>query len=170
MRTETITVDDDGVIYKTFQAFFKTPYNHDTDAESNRTGQANNEPTKTQQHLRDETDINLIVKAYGITGQLPLVNKPPLYGDYTNVLSYEDAQNLIAEANAEFFKLPAEIRSQFQNDPGRWTAEVQQATDNNDDRRLRDIGLAVKLSERAPDPQNGGTPPVPVPEPPKGPL
>jgi len=49
---------------------WKTPWNHDTDAEAARTGLSTTDVTKTQQHLAAETDINNILAKFIQTGHL----------------------------------------------------------------------------------------------------
>lgn len=44
----------------------------------------NTEPTKTDQSQARETDINVIVSRYGISGQVPAPQQEPMYGDFSN--------------------------------------------------------------------------------------
>jgi len=64
---------------------FKTPYNHDTLAEALRTAQVNDEPSKTQQHFKDEADINEIMRRWLKTGEIKEIPLPPQYGDFTEI-------------------------------------------------------------------------------------
>lgn len=148
-----------------YTPFFKTPFNHDTIKESTASGQFNNEPTKTQQHQAEEADINTIVRRFGVTGTLPQVPVPPTFGDFTNAETYQDQMNVIARANASFYGLPADIRSKFQNDPIRYTDEVNTALENADLDALNKMGLELKLRPGEP-PKLQALPPAP-PEPPK---
>lgn len=43
------------------------------------------EPTLTDQSQANDTDINVIVKRYGIHGQLPGAATPPMFGDFTQL-------------------------------------------------------------------------------------
>lgn len=45
----------------------------------------NTEPTMTDQSGADDTDINLIVKRYGVFGTVPGTNRPPVYGDFADL-------------------------------------------------------------------------------------
>lgn len=77
--------------------------------------------TLTQQHFRDECDINNIMARYEKTGMLidPL-NPPtrqPLFGDFSGLPSFMEAQNAIREGVELFEALPARIRKAFNNDP-----------------------------------------------------
>jgi len=96
---------------------FKTPYNHDTLAEALRTAQVNDEPSKTQQHFKDEADINEIMRRWLKTGEIKEIPLPPQYGDFTEMeTDYHSLNNRIAETNALFYRLPAAVRASYQND------------------------------------------------------
>lgn len=160
METVLTTVDDDGVVYKTFQAFFKTPYNHDRMAESDRTGLSCPEPTLAQQHQKDEADINTIVRNFGITGKLPLVPLPPMSGDFDEVFDFQSAMNLIAAAKASFMALPADVRDAFHNDPTRFVDTVESMTnDTNKENKARNMAVlkAMGLAVDAPAPADRTT-------------
>lgn len=45
----------------------------------------NTEPSLTDQSQAKDTDINVIVKRYGVHGTAPGINGEPLYGDFTNI-------------------------------------------------------------------------------------
>jgi len=83
-----------------------------------RKGIVNNEPSKTKQAFKDESDINNILKKYAATGALPLnIKENPVYGDYSNVPDYQTALNTIQKAEQQFQGLPSELRDRLQNDP-----------------------------------------------------
>jgi len=97
--------------------FLRTPYNYDVDKVSDETGLTCPEPTLAQQNFKDETDINHIVRQFGLTGQLPGKPLSPQYGDFTGVLDYHSAVNAVLAAQDDFMELPAQMRSRFNNDP-----------------------------------------------------
>ena len=97
--------------------FLRTPYNYDADKVSDETGLSCPEPTLAQQNFKDETDINYIVRQFGITGELPGKPMNPQYGDFTGVLDYHSAVNAVLAAQDDFMGLPAQMRSRFNNDP-----------------------------------------------------
>jgi len=97
--------------------FLRTAYNYDRDAASNESGLACEEPTLTQQHYKDETDINNILRQFNITGQLPQAALSPRYGDFTGIVDYQTALNAVIAAEDGFMTLPADLRAQFGNDP-----------------------------------------------------
>lgn len=79
----------------------------------------NYEPSKTQQHFKDEHDINNIMKKYlkqGISyNQLP--NPSGIYGDFSNVKDYQNSLQTIIDADQAFLTIPSNIRKRFDNDP-----------------------------------------------------
>jgi phage internal scaffolding protein len=97
--------------------FLRTPYNYDRDAASNESGLACEEPSLTQQHFKDETDINNILRQFNITGILPESALSPRYGDFTGIVDYHSALNAVIAAEDGFMALPADLRARFENDP-----------------------------------------------------
>lgn len=73
--------------------------------------------TIVQQHLKNEVDINTIVKRFGITGQMPFGVDEGIYGDFTGITDYESALAKVTQADESFMTLPAEIRERFKNSP-----------------------------------------------------
>jgi phage internal scaffolding protein len=99
--------------------FLRTPYNYDLDAASNESGLHCEDATLTQQHFKDECDINNILRQFNITGLLPESTLSPRYGDFTGITDYHSALNQVIAAEHEFMALPAQIRSRFDNDPAK---------------------------------------------------
>jgi len=79
-------------------------------------------PELTQQNAKNETDINVIVKRFRDTGNLPTLNLTPLYADFSNAGDFTEAQNMLLAANQAFMELPAELRAKFGNNPARFIA------------------------------------------------
>lgn len=98
--------------------FIRSAYNYDRDAVSFQTGLAC-DPTKgrTQQHMKDECDINTIVRKFGLTGKVPVGIRMPESGDFSAAVDYHSAMNMIVEAKREFLRVPADIRRRFHEDP-----------------------------------------------------
>ena len=98
------------------------------------------EETLTQQHFKDECDINNIIRRYEKTGFFvdPLTpgTAQPMYGDFTAQQDFLEAQTLIAHASQAFDELPASLRKRFSNNP----AELLAFLENEDNREE-----AVKL-------------------------
>ena len=99
--------------------FLRTPYNYDTDAASNESGLACEEPSLAQQHFKEECDINTILERFNITGMLPQSPLSPRYGDFSGIGDYHTALNRVIAAQDEFDGLPAQIRARFDNDPAK---------------------------------------------------
>lgn len=99
--------------------FLRTPYNYDVDKVSDETGLECPDPSLAQQNFKDESDINYIVRQFGLTGELPNQTISPQYGDFTGVLDYHSAVNAVLAAQDEFMDLPAQMRARFDNDPAK---------------------------------------------------
>lgn len=126
--------------------FLRTPYNYDRNAASDASGLLCADPTRTQQHFRDEVDINTIVERFGLTGELPSDVRVPVNGDFTEaVTDYQTALNLVIQADDAFMQLPAAVRERFANDPGRL---VEFVSDDANREEARKLGLLVP--EKAP--------------------
>jgi phage internal scaffolding protein len=112
--------------------FLRTPYNYDTNAASNGSGLHCEDATLTQQHFKDECDINNILRQFNITGQLPENTLSPRYGDFTGISDYQTALNQVIAAEDEFMRLPADLRARFENDPAQ-LIEFLENSDNKDE-------------------------------------
>lgn len=121
--------------------FFRSPYNYDADHASLDSGIRFDGPGRTQQQFRDECDINVIVRRFGVTGALPVPSaRLPSYGDFSQVTDFQTAMNQVLEARAAFMDLPARTRERFANDPGRLLAFL--ADESNRDEAVR-LGLVA---------------------------
>lgn len=121
--------------------FVRTPYNYDRNAASRATGLACTDGTRAQQQFRDECDINVILKRFGVTGQLPTTVRTPMTGDFTNITDYQSALNAVMEAQRNFLLVPSNIRQKFDNDPRKF---VDFCIDPANIETVREMGLAPK--------------------------
>jgi len=139
--------------------FIRNPYNYDTLAASNESGLRCEDASRTQQHFKDETDINNILRQFNITGQLPTKAISPRYGDFTNIGDYHSALNQVIAAEDEFMTLPATLRARFDNDP----QELIEFLNNpeNKDEAIK-LGLVNKPIANVPDitPEKAGDEPA----------
>ena len=143
--------------------FLRTPFNYDRDKVSNETGLACMDPSLAKQSFAEESDINTIVKRFGLTGQLPSDVRMPTYADFEEVFSYRDAMNAVVAARESFMMMPADVRSRFGNDPG---AFVDWCSDPENLAEAVRLGLA---EPRKIDPPTGdGTAPPDSVAPPPG--
>lgn len=119
--------------------------NYDRNAASVASGVSFELPSRTVQSDAMETDINVIVARFGLTGMLPQNVRPPIEADFIDVVDFRDAMNAIRAAQESFAAMPANVRERFQNDPARFvdfcTAEVDGKLANLDE--MRKLGLAV---------------------------
>lgn len=100
-----------------------------------------------------DADINVIVKRYVRTGVLPVIERPPLDGDFSDsVTDYQSALALINRADDSFMSLSADVRKRFDNDPGAFVAFCSDPANLDE---MRKMGLAVPKPEEpeAPTPE-----------------
>ena len=126
--------------------FLRTPYNYDVDKASDETGLACPDPSLAQQNFKDESDINYIVRQFGLTGELPGQTISPQYGDFTGVLDYHSAVNAVLAAQDEFMDLPAQMRSRFDNDPAK-LIDFLQNEENREEAIKLGLVAAMPISE-----------------------
>lgn len=100
--------------------FLRTPYNYDTMQVSDETGLKCEDESLAQQHMKDESDINTIVRRFGLTGELPSGVAVPQYGDFSDSIDYHSAMNLVRSGEEAFMKLPADLRARFSNDAAKF--------------------------------------------------
>lgn len=78
-------------------------------------------PTMTQQHMRDDCDINIIMRNYVKTGRLDHLNRSvAMYMDAPPQIDYREALEQVQYADDLFMELPASLRESFQNDPANY--------------------------------------------------
>lgn len=117
------------------------------------------QPSLTQQHFRDECDINHIMARYRETGFLvdPMqkATAKPQFGDFSTVSDFMQAQNIIATARENFDALPSNVRERFANNPALMLSFLEKE-DNYEE--------AVKLGlvEKRPEPPVSSMPPTPA--------
>lgn len=144
---DTKYVTEDGEIMT--GVFLRTGHNYDRDMVSDETGlDCTGDPGHTQQHFAEEVDINTIVRRFGLTGELPETNNMPISGDFTGITSFEEAMLQVRKANEAFMEFPAEIRAEFNNDPGRMIAFLEDPS--NKDKAMK-MGLLNKPAEKTRD-------------------
>lgn len=96
-----------------------------------------NQPSQTLQSFKDDADINCIIARYETTGVLvdPTVpvSRTPQFGDYSDMPSYQEAQNVIVAANNAFMSLSSKIRERFGNDPAAYFDFVRNLKEGSDE-------------------------------------
>lgn len=112
--------------------------------------------SQTVQSFKDDADINCIIARFENTGVLvdPTVpvSRTPQFGDYSDMPSYQEAQNVIVAANNAFNDLSAKIRERFGNDPAAYFDFVQSLKEGSEDyaEAVR-LGIIDKPADRAPE-------------------
>lgn len=94
------------------------------------------DPSATLQSFKDDADINCIIARYENTGVLvdPAVpvSRTPDFGDYSDMPTYQEAQNVLVAANNAFYSLSSKIRERFGNDPASYFEFVQSLEKGSD--------------------------------------
>lgn len=108
-----------------------------------------------QQHMRDECDVNVIMRRYQQTGELTHISTMAgEYGDYSEVNDYQSGLEQIRLAEEMFLELPSSVRDKFNNNPGEF---IEFAMDKANLDEMREMGLApkapVKTVEAAAEPK-----------------
>lgn len=110
-------------------------------------------PSMTQQHFKDECDINNILAAYHIKARSMGVSVSELipklgseqFADVSNLDDYLTAQNRIAQVNQIFESLPSEVRRSYNDDPRNFVAALG---DSNNYAKFADLGIFDKQEYR----------------------
>ena len=104
----------------------------------------NKKPSMTKQHLKDEADVNKIIKRYGLAQiQQNAAMVELQYGEITS-MSLQEAIDMVEKANEAFLTVPSEIRAKFNNDAGAW---IDYATNPANLDELVKLGLASPKEE-----------------------
>lgn len=160
------TITEDGEILDTVThetiamapPFFKTPWNHDRDAESHACGLACTDKSKTQQQFAKDSDINVILAKFVQTGELNLIGVP-IYQDAEKPFDLQEAIVTQYEVEQAWNALPAKVRNTLK-DPQTFVDYINHAVSTGDLDDLRDLGLApAKASEPANPGGASSTPP-----------
>ena len=120
------------------------------------------EPSMTQQHFKDECDIDNILRKYETSGFLvdPLEpRRQAQFGDFSEVQDFQTAQNKVAEVTEYFDSLPASIRMRFGNRVSEFLTFV---TDPANRTACEELGIFIPEVSQESSPQ--GKPEEVVPE------
>jgi phage internal scaffolding protein len=118
-------------------------------------------PTRTQQHFKNETDINAIVARAIRTGDTTAftTTQRAQYYDTTAFSDYQSALDRIADVEEDFFTLPSAVRKEFGNDPENYVAFMSDP---------RNVSKAIELGLLEGGEKTVATPPVSAPLNPSG--
>lgn len=123
---------------------FSTPYRY---VGVRKPYDAKGSPSVTKQGDRDMANINKIMERIRRTGVVPYTGKVPLPSDFDGVVDYQESLNLLIEGRRAFEALPAKVRKEFDNDPGKFLTFY--ASESNDAKRaeIARLGIAKVLPE-----------------------
>lgn len=97
--------------------------------------------TLTEQCHRDEVKIQNIMKRHRTTGLVSHLSKQHgFYADMSSAPDFYTAQTVIAQTKSMFEEIPAKIRKDFDNDPGKFLDFIQNP-DNKD--QMAEYGFDV---------------------------
>lgn len=95
------------------------------------------QPSQTLQSFKDDADINCIIARYENTGVLvdPTVpvSRVPQFGDFSDMPTFQEAQNVIVAATNAFSALSSKIRERFGNDPAAYFDFVRNLKEGSDE-------------------------------------
>lgn len=109
-------------------------------------------PSLTEQHHKNDCDVNQILNRFMKTGILDSRNvKEPLYGDFSGApADYRAAVELLNEARGRFMALPSAVRERFGNDPGALLDFLENPANREEAAKLGLLSYPVK-DEVAPE-------------------
>lgn len=140
---------------------FRSAFGYDVDAASNESALVCLDQSKALQSQKEESDINTIVKRFGLTGQIPQSLRLPTYGDFTGITDYRTALEAVRYGEEAFMSLPASIRVEFNNDP---EAFIEFCSNSANRDKLKEMGLLkdepAQKEGLAPTEQPAGEPPA----------
>lgn len=120
--------------------FVRSAYNYDMDKASVEHGTMPYGDDLTIQSQKDECDINVIMRRFGLTGQMPQNVRAPLVGDFTGCGDFQSAMNAINAAQDSFMQMPPELRAELGHDPARF---VEFCNDEKNKDRMKKYGLLL---------------------------
>lgn len=123
-------------------------------------------PSMTRQEFAEECDINTIMARYDAHLSDPMRSvREPMYVDFTNMPdTLMGTMALVQEASEAFYRLPAAVRREFDNDPVMFT---DFASDPENIDQLRTWGLAKPLPAEPAAAPSSEPAPAPAVVPPK---
>lgn len=120
--------------------FVKSPYNHDRRQSSLDSATRNTLPSLTVQADKDDCDINVLIRRFGVTGVLNAVQRPPNISEFSEIFDFQDAMNLVRQAEESFASLPADVRVRFNHNPHLYVDFCSQEENLPE---MRKMGIAI---------------------------
>lgn len=105
------------------------------------------EPSRTMQSFKDESDINMIIARVRAGHDISNVAaRTGQYGDFSNLPSYQDCLNTVNRATGMFNSMSSTVRERFNNDVATMVAFLQDPA--NLDEAVK-LGLVVAPAKAA---------------------
>lgn len=107
------------------------------------------EPLLTEQHHKDNVDINKIIRKHGmdIIAKTASLRSAEYKFDDIPGNDFEEAMRIVARAQSTFEQLPSQIRAEFENSPAKYLDYIQNP-DNMES--MIERGWAVRRPENEP--------------------
>lgn len=118
------------------------------------------QPSMTVQSFKDDADINCIIARYQNTGILvdPTVpvSRTPQFGDFSDMPSFQEAQNVIVAATNAFYALSSKVRERFGNNPAAYFDFVRNLKEGSDEYvEAINLGIIVKPVDHSSEVSSG---------------
>lgn len=121
--------------------------------------QPHSDEVMTKQSFAKECDINTILAKYLKTGQIEHVNRAAgTFSDLPPTSDYQEALNMVIQAETAFQALPSQLREHFDNDPALFLAGLSD-TSGKYDEMLRQHGV-IDAAVPAPQPDLSSSKPT----------
>lgn len=127
--------------------FVRSAYNYDMDAASLESGLECKDVSLAKQEFAEESDINTLVRRFGLTGELPQNVHVPMSGDFSAIVDFHGAMNIVRAGEEAFMEMPADVRARFANDAGKFLAFVYD--EKNYDEAVK-LGIVIPKPVPAP--------------------
>lgn len=104
------------------------------------------------QEFKEDCDINVIVRRFASSGEVPSTSRVPLEGDFSQIRSFDEAMNLVVKAQQSFDALPSKVRERFDNDPSKLISFM---ADSKNESEAVSLGLVAPIKLPDPAPKGG---------------
>lgn len=104
--------------------------------------------TMTQQHQKEQCDVNSIIEKYRKTGHIAHTRKGEgRYGDFSKYHDFRANLELVSDAQTQFDALPAHLRKRFANDPANLVEFLLDPSNKEEAQKLGLVPQPEKKSE-----------------------
>lgn len=108
-------------------------------------------PSLTDQHFKDLTDVNVLMKKYDSARSLAAdFPAKGFYADISEVGDYHQSLQKVLDANAAFMQLDPNVRARFNNDPGALLDFMSDSKNQDEAVKLGIINKPVSSNAQAP--------------------